>query len=94
MTKKANEEILERIKAKIMKIDKSIKEECLFFVPIILTDGWLGIRKSKSEGCMLEYLPTEGAHRICAHAGRAADDCCGQPGRPGVPFPASAGVRS
>ena len=61
MIRKANEEILERIKAKLMEVDKNIKEEYLFFIPTILTDCWLGVKKS--EGCMIEYLPTERAHR-------------------------------
>lgn len=55
-----NNEILERIKAKLMKIDKNIKEENLFYLSTILTDGWLGVRKS--EGCMIEYHPNKWAH--------------------------------
>lgn len=56
-----NNEILERIKAKLMKIDKNIKEEYLFCLSTILTDGWLGVRKS--EGCMIEYHPNKLARR-------------------------------
>lgn len=47
-----NYEILERIKAKLIKIDENIKEEYLFYFSTILTDGWLGVKKS--EGCMIE----------------------------------------
>lgn len=61
MKRTVNEEILKRIKTKLMKIDKNIKEEYLFFTPTIITDGWLGVKKS--EGCMIEYHPNKFAHR-------------------------------
>lgn len=44
-----------------MEIDKNIKEEYLFCLSTILTDGWLGVRKS--EGCMIEYHPNKWVRR-------------------------------